>query len=205
MKKLWNNRIFRTFLQTIISTIATYFAAVNIFDIDNKAIIGLISATKSFISAYASKTEHYYHNRFRNKSLTILSLMLSVSTIIAGICGIIVLKISIVIIIAVWIVYGYAEGMYMTIRDKYLSNFSNKKIDTKIYAVSQLTNSIAKVIGGLIASFLLGRMQTAYCMIVIGILFTILFIIAEKYMKTRVGLKPSEYSKEERKYDELLH
>ena len=28
-------------------------------------------------------------------------------------------------------------------------------------------------------------------------------IIMDKYMKTRVGLKPEEYSKEERKYDEL--
>lgn len=52
MKKLWNNRIFRTFLQTIISTIATYFAAVNIFDIDNKAIIGLlISAIATGLAA----------------------------------------------------------------------------------------------------------------------------------------------------------
>ena len=41
-KKIWNNRIFRTFIQTIISTIVTFFTINNIFDIDNKAIIGLI-------------------------------------------------------------------------------------------------------------------------------------------------------------------
>lgn len=41
-KKLWNNRIFRTFIQTIIATIATYFMTTNIVDIDNKAILGLI-------------------------------------------------------------------------------------------------------------------------------------------------------------------
>ena len=166
-------------------------------------IIGLISATKSLISSYASKMEHYFHTKFRNKSMITIALMLSISTIVAGICGIKVLSISIFILIAVWFVYGYAEGMFMTLRDKYLNNFSNKKIDTKIYAVSQLTNSIAKVIGGLIASFLLNRMKTSYCMIIIGIIFTILAILTEKYMKTRVGLKPSQYSKEERKYDEL--
>ena len=42
LKKIWNNRKFRTFLQTIISTIATYFMATNIFEIDNKAVISLI-------------------------------------------------------------------------------------------------------------------------------------------------------------------
>lgn len=41
-KKLWNNRIFRTFVQTIIATIATYFMSTNIFDINSKALFGLI-------------------------------------------------------------------------------------------------------------------------------------------------------------------
>lgn len=42
MKKLWNNRVFRTFLQTVFATIFTYFTAVSIFDVDSKAMIGLI-------------------------------------------------------------------------------------------------------------------------------------------------------------------
>ena len=106
----------------------------------------------------------------------------------------------------VWFIflgYGFSEGMYYTIRDKYLGNFSNKKIDTKIFAVNQLFSNILKVIAGIIASFLLDRMKTAYCMITIGIIFTILYLLTEKYMRTRVGLKPEQYSKEERKYDEL--
>lgn len=41
-KRIWNNRIFRTFIQTTISTIVTFFTINNIVDIDNKAIIGLI-------------------------------------------------------------------------------------------------------------------------------------------------------------------
>ena len=52
MKKLWNNRVFRTFLQTAVATIFTYFAAVNIFDIDSKAIISLlISAIATGLAA----------------------------------------------------------------------------------------------------------------------------------------------------------
>lgn len=52
MKKLWNNRIFRTFIQTALSSVFTYFTAVNIFDIDNKAVIGLlISAIATGLAA----------------------------------------------------------------------------------------------------------------------------------------------------------
>jgi len=52
LKKLWNNRIFRTFIQTALSSIFTYFAAVNIFNIDSKAVIGLlISAVATGLAA----------------------------------------------------------------------------------------------------------------------------------------------------------
>lgn len=52
MKKLWNNRIFRTFLQTTISTIVTFFTINNIFEINDKALISLIiSAIATGLSA----------------------------------------------------------------------------------------------------------------------------------------------------------
>lgn len=52
MKKIWNNRIFRTFLQTTISTIITFFTINSIFEIDDKAIISLIiSAIATGLSA----------------------------------------------------------------------------------------------------------------------------------------------------------
>ncbi len=51
-KKIWNNRIFRTFVQTTISTVVTYFTINNIFEIDDKALISLIiSAIATGLSA----------------------------------------------------------------------------------------------------------------------------------------------------------
>ena len=41
-KKLWNNRIFRTFIQTMFSTVFTYFAVTNIFEINDKALLSLL-------------------------------------------------------------------------------------------------------------------------------------------------------------------
>lgn len=53
------------------------------------------------------------------------------------------------------------------------------------------------------ASFLLNKFPIAYCMIIVGTVFTIIYLLLETYMKNRVGLTPDEYSKSERKYDEL--
>ena len=52
-------------------------------------------------------------------------------------------------------------------------------------------------------SFLLDRMNISYCTFIIGVITILFTILMSRYMRNRVGLKPEEYSKEERKYDEL--
>lgn len=167
-------------------------------------VIGIIAAIGSYISSYASKKQEIFHNKLRNKSLITIAMMLSISTIIAGISGLKAEEYVILlgIIIITNLIFNFGQGMYYTIIDKYLRNFTNKEIDTKIFATKNLFCSVVRVIGGLFASFLLDKMTTAYCMIIIGITFTILFILTGKYMSGRVGLNPEQYSKEETKYDE---
>ena len=168
-------------------------------------IIGIIAAIGGLASAYTSKTQAQFHNKFRNKSLFTICMILSISTIIAGIFGIgaETYIFLLILVILSFFIYNFGMGMFYTIIDKYLRNFSNEKIDTKIFAAYNLFRSVFRMLSGLLASFLLDKMTTTYCMIIIGVLFTIIYILLGKYMKTRVGLKPEEYSNEERKYDEL--
>lgn len=169
-------------------------------------IIGCAGAMNSLISAIASKRENKFNNIFKNKSLTVLSLVLSISAIIAGICGVLKLKeniIGILIILSSYMILGFVCGMYYTIIDRYLMNFANKEIDTKIMAVYNLIRNAFRVVFGFLASFILGIASSANALIIVGTIFTIIFIGINKYMKTRLGLKPEEYSKDERKYDEF--
>lgn len=157
------------------------------------------------ISSIASRKQELYHKHFRNKSLITISLLLSSSCIIAGVCGINAKKTVALLIITVgglWI-YNFCHGMYYTIIDKYLRNFTNKNIDTKIFAANNLASNSMRFIIGMIASFLLDKMSTAYCLITLGVVFSIIYVLVGQYMKTRVGKKPEEYTKEETKYDEL--
>ena len=167
--------------------------------------IGIIAAIGGMISSLASKHQGQFHNKFRNKSLITIAMILSISVIIAGILGIGAEKSFVLLLLVILAIftYNFCWGMFHTIIDKYLRNFSNEKIDTKIFAAYNLFRNVFRMLGTLLASFLLGKMETAYCMMIIGVLFTIIYILLGKYMKTRVGLKPEEYSKEERKYDEL--
>lgn len=167
--------------------------------------IGTISAFGSMISSIASRRQEIFHKHFRNKSLMTISITLASACIISGICGINAMNnvfLLIITVISMWF-YNLSHGMYYTIIDKYLRNFTNKNIDTKIFAANNLACNSMRFAFGMIASFLLGKMTTAYCLVTLGIAFLIMYILIGQYMKTRVGKKPSEYSKEEKKYDEL--
>ncbi len=168
-------------------------------------IIGFMAAIISLSSAYASKKQESFNNRFKNKTIIIIGLMASLSTIVAGIAGLKAEQFSILLIVIAtsFLIARFAHGMFHTIIDRYFRNFTNKDIDTKIFAVKNLFVNIVSAFAGIVASFLLNKMSTAYCMIIVGTSFTIMYILMEKYMKTRVGLKPGEYSKQETKYDEL--
>ena len=41
-KKIWNNRIFRTFVETLVATLVGYLTCNSIFDLDSNALISLL-------------------------------------------------------------------------------------------------------------------------------------------------------------------
>lgn len=125
--------------------------------------------------------------------------------IFSGISGVIAqeYKIAIILIVGFYVIKYIFTAIYFPLIEKYLSNFTNEQIDTKIFTANNFLKGVSGAISGILASFLLERMETAYCMIIVGILFGILILLVNQFMKTRVGLKPEEYSKEELKYDKI--
>ena len=194
------------FICSLLSILGNY--EVNLLEDINLSsiLIGYAGALNSLINAIASKKENKFNSILKNKSLTVLSLTLSISGLIAGICGISRIRenlVGIIIILSTYMIFGFINGMYYTIIDRYLMNFANKEIDTQITAVYNLFRNATRMLFGFLASFILGITTSANALIIVGIIFTIIFIAIGQYMKTRLGLKPEEYSKEERKYDEL--
>lgn len=167
--------------------------------------LGILFAVLGIVAGMSTKKQDSFHEKYRNKSLSVLGFLVVISCIISGIAGEMSkqFKIGIIFIIISYMVKYFCSGIYYALIEKYLSNFSNKEIDTKIFTANNLIRSIASAMVGVMASFLLDRVDTAICMIVIGIIFFLLMLILNRYMKTRLGLKPEEYSKEEVKYDKL--
>ena len=169
-----------------ITVMATYeISLLEDFDMPAKYLC-IVFAILSIISGLIAKKQEEFHNKYRNKSLCTLAAIIGMTIIIAGICAIFAKQYSIFIIFIVitYIIRYSYQGIYHPLTEKYLSNFSNEKIDTKIFTARNFLKSIMGAVIGVMASFLLDRINISYCMVIIGILTIAFTILINKYMKT---------------------
>lgn len=198
--------LFSAIMTGLFSILANYEVSM-LEDLDISATyLGILFAVLGIVAGLSTKRQEKFHNKFRNKSLTTMGFLAVGSCTFAGIAGILAKKyaVGILFIVLFYMIKYICSGIYYPLIEKYLSNFTNKDIDTKIFTANNFLKSITSAIVGVIASFLLDRMETAYCMVVIGTIFFLLMILVNKFMKNRVGLKPEEYPKDEVKYDKMI-
>lgn len=171
----------------------------------SSGFIGVTFAILGIISGIAAKKQNEFHNMFRNKSLTVLGLTISMACIISTLGFVFELPVTItLVIVLVAYVFKYiVVGIYQVLISKYLSNFTNEEIDSKIYTTQIFVNSIVSSILGVVTSVFLDDFGIVNTMLVSGVGFLILFVITIVYMKNKLGLKPSEYSKEEIRYSKI--
>ncbi len=168
----------------------------------SSGIIGIIFAFLGIVSAVAAKKQDKFQEKFKNKSLTILSLAISIS-IMASTIGYFLglpVPVTLAIVIICFAIKSAVNGIYQVLILKYLSNFANEEVDSKIYAIELLAVSIVNAILGTITSFIFDNLSSYLATFILGTSFLVLFALTILYMKNRLGLKPEEYSKEETKY-----
>lgn len=167
--------------------------------------IGIIFAILGIVSGIATSKQNQIHKKFRNKTLSVLGISFALSIIIAGLCVVCNLPfaVSVLIILFSYIVRCSDKGLIYSLPSRYMRNFADSKIVSKIFASKGFIEAIFKASLGVIASILLNYMSTAYAMTLLGICFLVIMIIILCYMKSRVGLKPEEYKKEDIEYQVL--
>lgn len=162
---------------------------------------GIIAAMYQIISSISSRKQEWFHNKFKNKVLAFFSMSICLTIICVGIIASITSTVSsIIIILTLYSVRYIIKGPYNTLMDKYLNSFSSQEISSKIYAARSLCISIFSTIILQLSTLVIDNFTTAQSLIVLGLSFSIVFIIILQYMKTRVGLKPEQYQKSDIEY-----
>lgn len=140
-----------------------------------------------------------FNKKFKNKSLSIILILVTISILISGITGLLNLPyiIALLIIIVCFVIINLVKGMSLVLTTRYLGNFSDEKILTQIYAANAMMKNLLRAIIAFLGSYLLDMTNTANCMIIAGICLGVISISLMIYMKNRLGLNPDDYDENE--------
>lgn len=161
----------------------------------------MLAGFQMLVGVFATKSNKF-NKKYKNHTLTYIGLMLTLGSIALGIATIlnIPFEVQLMIITFVFILRAYAKGLFQVLKNRYTNNFADNKILPKIYSARGITSNLGKGILGLIASAILNITTLPYAMIIMGVICLGIVGVLAIYSKSRLGLKPEEYSKKDISY-----
>jgi len=195
--------IFATVFYGLIKVISTYKSDLLTNMEVSEEQFSMIYAVLSLIAAFSVTYTTKIQRKLKNKTLTALSLSYVISTILIGTIAInLTNNIALPLILIFYIVTRVCDSQWWVTEYTYLKNFTTPESRNKITFTYELITGIGASIISLIGAIVLDYMNIKYAMILIGLLFLAIMIVVLDYMRTRFGLKPKQYTKEDLEFEE---
>lgn len=168
--------------------------------------IGIIYAAMQVIAGISSRHQDIFHERFKNKTLSIIGISYTLACLIAGIISVTTFSHMAIatIIVVTYIIRYLGMGSYYVLIKKYITNFTNVEVANKVYSAHGLVTGIGNTIICTLGSLIVTHNNIKYSMIIFGIIFLAIMLLVLNFMKTRVGLEPNEYRKKDINYKEYI-
>jgi len=158
----------------------------------------MIYAVLSLIAAISVTYSKKIQKQLKNKTLTFLSLAYVISIIFVGAISISMSDyIALPFILIFYAVTRICDSQWYVTEYTYLRNFTTAESRSKISFTFELVTCLGASIISLIGAIVLEFLNIRYSIILLGLLFLAIMIVILDYMKTRIGLKPSQYQKED--------
>lgn len=166
---------------------------------------GVIFAVLEIISAISTRNENKFHKKFRNRTLTVVSVPFIISYVFIGVlCNLNMgYEFNLTIILIAFTVQYVARGPFNPVIRQYLNNFTTTKVRNKISSSYNLLENLLRFIITFAASMLLRVTNTANTFLVLGIVLGIIICLMLYNMRNKVGLKPEEYTEKDTKILDL--
>lgn len=161
--------------------------------------LGIIFAIMGILISYSSSRSVHVHQKYHNKTLSVLGITLTLSIIVTGLCTIIKLPafwMYFILLLMISISY-IVKGPHYVLIKQYLNSFCDSNMRIKIYSANLFFEYITTATISMICSVLLKHFSNSFTTLIIGGISFILMIFLIKYMSTRVGLKPEDYSEKD--------
>ena len=155
------------------------------------AILNLMGAMALFLKKPIEK-------KLKNKTLSYISISYILACIIIGIISIINKSQTIIpFLLIFYIVQKMDTSLWYILEAKYLKNFTNHNTRSKITFTYEFIGSLSASLFSIIGGLLLNVITVENAFLIVGLISLALIIIILDYMRTRIGLKPHQYKKED--------
>ncbi len=167
---------------------------------------GIIYAIMQLVAGISSKRSEKFHQRYRNKSLTVIGISYTLACLIVGLISATPIYHFIIVstIIIAYIIRYVDTGHYYVLTKKYITNFSNEEVANKVYSAYGLVTGLGNCLICAFGAMIVSNTSIKNSMIIFGISFFVIMILILQYMQTRVGLAPNDYRKKDINYREYI-
>ena len=166
---------------------------------------GVVLAMVQVASATCSGVQGIIHKKFRNKTLTILGIPMTSFLILIGLFALgNPTNFKTIAIITLFVILGGVKGAHNVLIYRYLNNFTNREIRTKLSTLRNIVYNLFTIAISLLGSWLLSLTNASNSIIILGMIATAIMILLLYYMKDKVGLKVDDYSDEDLKYSHVI-
>lgn len=161
----------------------------------------MIYAILALIASISVSFSKKVQKKLKNKTLTFLSLSYITSIIFIGVISLSITdNLALPIVLVFYTVIRVCDSQWYVTQYTYLKNFTTEKSRTKISFTYEMIVGIGASIMSLIGAAILEFSNIRYAVLFVGLLFLAIMVVILDYMRTRIGLKPSQYTKEDLKF-----
>lgn len=158
----------------------------------------MIFAILTFISGVSLSLKRPIEKKFKNRTLTFLSLMYIGACIVIGTIASLYKGVTIIpIVLIMYAVQRMSTSIWYILETKYLRNFTNEAMRNKITCAYELIGGIAASIFSILGGLLLEVFEVENAFLIVGLFSLACMVVVLDYMRKRFGLKPEEYKKED--------
>jgi len=190
--------LFQIVLYSLIEIIDTYGSdlLVNIGVPEEQ--FSMIFAVLTLIGGISLSFKRPIEKKFKNRTLSFLSLMYIGACIVIGtVSSIYTGSIIIPIVLIMLAVNKISTSIWYILESKYLKNFTTEEMRNKITFTYEFIGGIAASIFSILGGLLLNTINVQNAFLIVGLASLAIMVVVLDYMRTRFGLKPEEYKKED--------
>lgn len=158
----------------------------------------MIFAILTLIGGISLSLKKPIEKKFKNRTLAFISLIyIGACIIIGAVSSIYTGKSIIPVILILYAIQRVSTSIWYILESKYLKNFTNENMRNKITFTYEFIGGIAASIFSILGGLLLNIVNVQHAFLIVGLFSLASMIVTLDYMKTRFGLKPEKYKKED--------